>query len=254
MPAIVQRDEPVILQFLSYLRLPFSLVGTMAVFVLGTSLFSICSLLKNRQLDNAIIFGWARLLCWVNGIQMQIEGEENLPFAGCILLFNHSSYFDIPIMYRSIRKHFRFGAKAELFKTPFLGMALKTMGALPIHRGKRTEVLKLYNASVSRVHKGESFALAPEGTRQSQAAIGEFKIGPFIFALQAGAPLVPVVIKGALEIMPKGTAIFNRGRWQRRVVLRILSPFSTSDVNPDDIEGLRLRVREAMVTAYEKMA
>lgn len=249
-----QKAESDFLKIAGQLRTPLSSIASLIIMILGTSSFTLFSFFRIRTLDNWIIYTWARLLCAVNGVNVRVDGLEHLPAGGCILLFNHGSQFDIPIMYRAIRKHFRFGAKAELLKVPLLGMTLKSMGALPIHRGRRSDVLKLYAESVHRIHNGESFALAPEGTRQERPEIGEFKTGPFIFAIQAEAPLVPVVIKGALEVLPKGTVFINAGRWSREVAVKILPPVETKGLSPDDVDSLRQKVRVLMIEALEKIS
>lgn len=193
---------------------------------------------------------WGRWSCFFFGIKVECRGLENIPKEGCLFLFNHASLYDIPIMYGWLKKDFRFGAKAELFKVPFFGGALRATGMLPIHRAKRGEVLKLYQESVERIDRGESFALAPEGTRQLQAAIGEFKRGPFIFAVQAQAPLVPVVLSGTLEIIDKDGWLINRGRWNRKVCLEVLPPVSTKGCDQEQITQLQEVVREAMIKAH----
>ena len=159
-----QKNEFIILKILSYLRAPIATVLNLLLTIIGTTLFTICSFIKNSKIDNWIIFQWANSICKVSGVDIKKVGFEKIPESeGCLFVFNHSSFFDILVMYGSIRKPFRFGAKSELFSVPFLGMTLKAMGALPIHRGKRSEVLKLYEKSVHRIERGESFALAPEG-------------------------------------------------------------------------------------------
>src|SRR5690606_10302576 len=118
------------------------------------------------------------------GVRLTVEGLENLPAEGCIMVFNHSSHFDIFALAAGITKSSRFGAKIELFKIPVFNWAMRTVEVLPIRRRQRDQVLKLYEDSVPRVHSGESFYLAGEGSRQPTDQVGEkFKSGPFIFAI-----------------------------------------------------------------------
>lgn len=251
--AIEQASENIVLRLASYVRSPFLIVIGLLFTMASCLNLTVATFLQNRALDNWIIRTWARVTCWVMGIKIELEGEENIPEGGCLFLFNHSSHFDIPIMHASIVKHHRFGAKAELYKIPIFGTTLKRMGVLPIHRGDRERVYKLYQESIPRIEAGESFALAPEGTRQEQPAIGRFKKGPFLFAVSAKAPVVPVVIKGALELLPKGHLFPNQGRWRRRVKVRILPPHPTASLEMGDELKLQSEVHEAMVKAYEEI-
>src|SRR5262249_3071730 len=150
--------------------------------------------------DFVCIQMWAKPLLWVSGVKLEIRGRENVAQGGkgFLILFNHSSNYDIPVLF-CFPRSFRFGAKVELFKIPFFGRAMKMCGVLPIDRGNREKVMQVYENAISRVEKGECFALAPEGTRQNQPRIGSFKRGPFEFALNAKMDVVPVVIAGTYE-------------------------------------------------------
>ena len=252
MALLKQKPESTFWTWASYVRAPFVVPIAFATLSFFSCAFSLFSFLRLPAIDNFIIYNWGRVTCWLSGIRVIFQGEENLPKGGCLLTFSHSSYFDIPIMYGVIRKSFRYGAKSELFQTPFLGMVLKSMGALPIHRGKKAEVLKLYEKSVQRIEKGESFALAPEGRRQKEAGIGEFKTGPFIFAVQAKALVVPIVIKGSLEILPRSGFVEANSRWSREVIVSVLPAIDPMSAD-GDIDLLRDKTRESMRLSYESL-
>lgn len=237
-------------QKIARIRAPFTFLLTSIFMIFCTTLFTICSFLRIKELDDWIIYSWASISCRINGIRIRVEGKENLPKRGGLLLFNHSSLCDIPVMYTAITKSYRFGAKAELFKVPFLGMTLKSMGALPIHRGRREDVLKLYEKSVPRIDAGESFALAPEGTRQDKAEIGRFKSGPFIFAVKARCPISLVVLKGVNEVLPKKSLFANQDRLAREVTVKILPQVNAADYSVEQIDELKDYCREKMLAAF----
>lgn len=215
------------------------------------SIFSlICSWIFNsRELQDKIIKTWAQGSCWMFGVSINTLGFENIPAGGCLFLFNHTSFFDILAMCASLPS-FRFGAKKELFQIPFFGPAMARAGVLPIDRGDRQEVSKVYEKNRSRISQGERFALAPEGTRQQQEILAPFKMGPFIFALSAKAPIVPVIIKNASVVMPKKSWLPNWDAWHRTIDLQVLPAISTETETFEQRHELQNKVYNTMKTHF----
>ncbi|MBX2986352.1 MAG: 1-acyl-sn-glycerol-3-phosphate acyltransferase [Bdellovibrionaceae bacterium] len=212
--------------------------------------FSVFCILQNllfnrRDWDDAVVRAWGRVSCAMFGVKVKVEGRENLPAGGCIFLFNHSSFFDIFTM-AAVFPGLRYGAKIELFRIPVFGFAMRRVGILPIDRGRREKTFGVYREAHDRLEKGERFALAPEGTRQDEERLGPFKAGPFVFAINTGAPVVPLVIKNASRIMPKHSLFPNWGVWSREVRLIILPPVSATDYVLKDRPQLQERVRRDM--------
>lgn len=236
--------------FLKWLSYPRSLLASLLlpVHTVFCSLLMIVAtlLLHNRRLEDEIVYFWTRIICWMFGVKVVVQGTENIPAGGFIYVFNHSSFFDIFAMAAYLGS-FRFGAKIELFKIPVFGWAMRRAGILPIARDRREEVFKVYKEAERRIKAGERFALSPEGTRQStDQVLAPFKAGPFVFAINAHAPLVPVVVKGAADVMPKGHFIPNWGRWTSTITLHVLpavdsAPFTTED-RPKFQEAVRRRM------------
>lgn len=219
---------------------PFFLVFISALAALSNFVFN------SRKIDNKFVEIWGNLSCAMFGVKVNVTGLENVPRnVGAIFLFNHTSFFDIFSMTAAL-PHLRFGAKIELFNIPMFGLAMRRFGGLPIAREKRHEVIKVYDQAVSRLHAGEQFALAPEGTRQSDEKLGAFKAGPFIFAIKAQVPLVPVVIKNAQSVLPKGKFLPNLNVWRSEIELHILPPIQTVGFSLDQRELLQKQVREKM--------
>src|ERR1019366_3026583 len=99
----------------------------------------------------------------------------------------------------------------------------------------------------------ESFALAPEGTRQDGAELGRFKRGPFEFAINAKSEIVPVVLAGALKVFPKHSIWVNLGRWRRRVIMQIIPPVAASEYTMETVDDLQERVRAEMAAVYARL-
>ncbi|RYZ73863.1 MAG: 1-acyl-sn-glycerol-3-phosphate acyltransferase [Proteobacteria bacterium] len=209
---------------------------------------------NKQKLATKIITFWAKLVFKVFGIEVVTSGEENLPAqSGGIIVFNHQSHFDITALCASTEKQIRFGAKIELFKIPIFGPAMRSVGTLPIARENRSEVMRIYEDAAKRFREGTLFILAPEGTRQPEPKIGRFKKGPFIFATNAKVPIIPAVIRGAYEVLPRKTMLINVGKWKRQIHVQYLPPIETSGYSSRDIEPLVQKTREQMVAAYEAL-
>jgi 1-acyl-sn-glycerol-3-phosphate acyltransferase len=227
----------------------------LAFVVLWTVLYSvpvmISGLLKKHDLATALIHNWSQAILGVFGIGIRVRGEENIPGSGGgILVFNHQSHFDIPAIVASTRKRIRFGAKIELFSVPFFGIAMRAVGTLPITRDNRKEVFRIYKDAEERFRQGFLFVLAPEGTRQREPEIGRFKKGPFIFALNAQVPLIPVVIRGAHKVLKKNSLYVNIGTWHSVIDVQFLPPISTVGLKLEDVDLLMEKTRGLMLDAY----
>lgn len=202
-----------------------------------------------RDIDSAVIRTWGKLSCSMFGVKIQYHGLENIPSQGCVFVFNHTSFFDIFAM-ASALPGLRFGAKIELFKIPVFGAAMKRIGILPIDRRNREGVFQVYRQAQSRMEQGESFALAPEGTRQDEEKLGAFKSGPFVFAINTGAPVVPVVIRNASKILPKHSLFPNMGTWTRQIDLYILPPVPSKGFTLKERPVLQEKVRDEMLPYF----
>lgn len=236
-----------ILRLLSYPRgvimalvYPFFLFGISALCVLANLIFN------SRRIDDGFIYVWSRISCWMFGVTVCVEGLENIPAKGGVLLFNHTSFFDIFAMGGWI-PHLRFGAKIELFNVPFFGLAMRRIGILPIARNNREKAFKVYKRAEESLQNGALIALAPEGTRQISEKLGSFKAGPFVFAINAQAPVVPVVIRNASKILPKGSPFPNLGTWSRPILVKVLPAISTANLHVDDRPQLQGEVHRLML-------
>lgn len=231
---------------LATLLFPFVVLVLAPVIVIGNLIVG------NSKLDDFVVELWAKVTCYLSGVKVVVEGRENIPQSGCLFLFNHSSFFDIFAMAAEI-KGLRFGAKAELFKIPIFGRAMKMIRTLPIARDNREEVIKIYEEAKQRFAHGEQFALSPEGGRfYDPDHLFPFKAGPFIFAMSAGAPLVPVVVTGAYEALPKGSFLFNTFRWQLTITLKILEPIATAGYSVEQRRELQRLVYDRMDAVWSR--
>ena len=244
-------DFPIFLKWLSYPRAILAavfgllLTGSFAIFTVV-----VFSFYAHRRLADGIVRTWAKILLWVFQIRPQVAGLENLPQEGAIYIFNHSSHLDIPVIVAAIPRSLRFGAKAELFKIPFFGAAMKKMGMLVIERRDREKVLEIYRQNIAKVKEGYCVTLAPEGTRQDGVDLGPFKSGPFYFAIAGGLKIVPIVLRGLPTVLPKHGLLPQWGRWHTKVYLKVLAPHDAVGLTESDRPHFQDRIRESMREAF----
>ena len=195
------------------------------------------------KIQDKLSRSWARnSLKWF-GIKVKVHGEEYAPALGsCLYLFNHKSFLDIPIILASLKYRSRFGAKKELFRIPILGNVLRSSGCLPIDRDNRQKSIQAYQKGEKALAKGMRFILAPEGGRKKIFPLGPFKSGPFIFAISNSLPIIPIVFKGAHELLPKGSVFPNKNKITCLVEVHILKPISTKELSIEDRYELKKRV------------
>jgi 1-acyl-sn-glycerol-3-phosphate acyltransferase len=131
---------------------------------------------------------------------------------GYVYLFNHQSHLDIPVLYASLPSPtIRFVAKAELFKIPIWGPALRRAEMIEVDRGDHKQAVTALAKAAALVADGVSVAIAPEGSRSRDGRMGPLKRGGFHLALDTDAPIVPVAIRGTIEILPPGARGMRAG-------------------------------------------
>jgi 1-acyl-sn-glycerol-3-phosphate acyltransferase len=174
------------------------------------------------------------------GIRTRVAGREHVP-AGQAVVFcsNHQSNIDPPILFSALHPRLHVLFKAELRKLPLLGKALQIGGFVPIERTSRKPAMAAIDRAAESLRQGNSFLTFPEGTRSRTGALLPFKRGPFLMAIKAQVPIVPVAIQGARASMRKGSRILR----PVTVSVRIGEPVETRGMTPADREKLADLVR-----------
>ncbi len=226
-------------------------VGAIAT-LLAASAVIICIFIRWLKGMDASVYLWARFINWLGRVEVVSSGQEHVPAEPCMFVFNHMSLLDIPVVLVSVRKRMLFGAKKELFYIPIFGWAISMAGFLKIHRGNRQSAVETLKKAKKRMEaRGESFILAAEGTRQMKNEIGLFKSGPFITAIQAQVPIVPIVIKGVHTVLPQKSVIFRLEK-KHICTVQVLEPISTKGLVTEDRHRLKEDTREKMLKAFQK--
>ena len=234
---------------ISVLRTILTLFTTVVVTtILGTTVI-IAGLLgvedKPGGVYDKIPRWWSASVLWAAGIRMRVHGWENLRSGEPhIFASNHVSWFDVPALARVLPRY-KFVAKAELFKVPIFGGGMRAVGMIEIQRDNRKAAFGAYEIAAQRIRSGSSVVVFPEGTRGHEYPLRPFKKGPFVLAIAAGVPIVPIIVHGTIEIMKKGSLWAHPGT----IDIHLLEPVETAGVDYDHREALMLKVRERMAEA-----
>lgn len=163
---------------------------------------------------------FARRTLEVLDVQLSVERHADLDVGrGYVFMFNHQSHLDIPVLYATLpAQTIRFVAKTELFKIPLWGPALRQAEFIEVDRGDRAQARAAIARAVQLMHEGVSIAIAPEGSRSRDGRIQPLKKGGFHLAIETGAPIVPVAIRGTIDILPRGARAMRSGVPVRVVV------------------------------------
>ena len=166
---------------------------------------------------------WARAILRAAGVKVVVHGRERLYLEhGAVFVANHVSWFDIFSLAAEV-PWCSFVAKAELRRIPLFGFAADCAGIVFVERENRKQAFASYEKAAKEVRRGRAIIVCPEGTRGHDYHLRPFKKGPFVLAIASQTPVVPTVVHGTIEIMPKGSFWIRSGQ----VDLHFLEPIST---------------------------
>ena len=180
-----------------------------------------------------------------------VDGREKIDHnQAYIIIPNHQSLLDI-VFFNMLRHRLRWVSKKEIFRVPLVGWEMRMVKYIELIRGNKASVIRMMEECVASLQEGISVVIFPEGTRSLTGAIGKFKTGAFQLAVKTDKPLLPVLIDGTGEIMPKKGGIIFRNR--RVIRIRVLDPIFPGQFGTGDPEQLATRVQAQMVTAMDQL-
>jgi 1-acyl-sn-glycerol-3-phosphate acyltransferase len=148
----------------------------------------------------------------LSGVTVGVATRTPIPSGPAIYVSNHASALDIWILFCAIPRNLRFIAKQELFRIPVFGWYLSLARFVPVDRRNHVKAVAALARAAEIIRGGISLVAFPEGTRSDDARVHPFKKGPFVVAMEAGVPVVPVAIVGASAITPKRRIEVHPGR------------------------------------------
>ncbi|CUS12012.1 unnamed protein product [Tuber aestivum] len=186
------------------------------------------------------------LACPVIGLEFKVENESALDTRPAVFVSNHQSELDIVFLGRVFPKHCSVTAKRSLKYIPFLGWFMALSGTVFIDRTNRKSAIAAFDSAIQEI-KGnrQSVWIFPEGTRSyfSKPELLPFKKGAFHLAIQAGVPIVPVVVANYSHILHLRERTFEPGV----INVKVLDPIDTKGLTTGDVDALVLSTRENML-------
>jgi 1-acyl-sn-glycerol-3-phosphate acyltransferase len=193
---------------------------------------------------------WAQGLLSAAGVDVVLHGEERMSTGEArVFVCNHVSWFDVLALAASLPRY-SFVAKAELFRIPLFGRGALAVGTIPIERDNRKQAFESYKVAAEQIRAGASVVVYPEGTRGKSYALRPFKKGPFVLAVAAGVPVVPTIIHGSIEVLPRNSLRLHAGR---TIHVHFLEPVNASGLRYDDRDRLMREVYGRMATGLRTL-
>ncbi len=191
---------------------------------------------KNRVIVHRLLVNQSFILTRIMPVWgIKTKGREKaIRGTTYVLISNHQSILDI-LFINSLRYNYKWISKIENVKVPFLGWYLKMAGYITVDRGNEESKVEMLENSLASLKSGTSIMLFPEGTRSADSEIGFYKRGAFQLAIQAGVPILPIVIDGTGGILPKHGLIFGSGHHIKVRVFDPVFPESFGTTNPDEL-------------------
>jgi 1-acyl-sn-glycerol-3-phosphate acyltransferase len=181
------------------------------------------------------VYPWAswggRMWLRLSGMKIVVRGLEHLEETQTyVFISNHRSYLDTATLFCYVGRRIGLLGKKELLKVPILGYGMTYVNVMAIDRSNRERAIETVKAATARIHSGVSFGVFAEGTRARPGEFLPFKKGAFYMAIDAGVPIVPVVIKNTDMLMGKGTGTAQPGT----IEIVFLKPIPTTGLSTDE--------------------
>jgi putative phosphoserine phosphatase/1-acylglycerol-3-phosphate O-acyltransferase len=192
-----------------------------------------------RRAINRTIEAWGDLGTRACGVRLEVTGALHLEQRPAVVVFNHQSSVDPFVLCAILRRDFVGVAKQEIRRNPLLGPAFAFADAVFVDRSDRAQAVRALAPAVDALRRGLAIAIAPEGTRSRRGELGPFKKGAFRIALAARAPILPIVIHNARDVLPRDAWIMMPAV----VRVDVLPPLSTTEWTLETLDAHVAQVR-----------
>ncbi len=175
---------------------------------------SLLGRIKREKVDR-YIKAWASKVLRYSDVSCKVVGLDKLDFKpgkAYILMSNHTSLFDIPVIINSFPKTLRMISKKELLRVPIWGPSLEKSEFIFIDRKNKEQAIKDLERAKDKLNDGVFIWMAPEGTRTRTGKMKDkLKKGGFILALQTNAEIIPIGLRGVFNVLPPDTLTMTKG-------------------------------------------
>ena len=199
---------------------------------------------RKRKFTHAQCFWWTDAVTALNPYwDVKVEGLANIDHKKTyVAVSNHQSMADIILMYKT-KMQFKWVAKESLFKVPVLGWNMRLAKHIRLRRGEFSSIKKVYREAAGWLRRGVSVVFFPEGTRSNDLSLGEFQNGAFKLAIKEKVPILPILIQGTRDAIPKGSWRFTT---KVSCLIKVLPPIDTTVYLSADYSRLRDLTREQL--------
>jgi 1-acyl-sn-glycerol-3-phosphate acyltransferase len=190
---------------------------------------------------------WAKKILKQAKVTFEVEGLENAPRGeSFVVMSNHQSLYDIPILFQVLKRRVRMVAKRELFRIPGWSHAMRVAGFVEIDRNDREQAIESLRRAEAALNSGTNIWIAPEGTRSDSGRLSPFKKGGFHMALDAHVRILPITIVGTRDaLLARGFRVRNGAQ----VRVTVHPPVDPAKYGHERREELIAEVRRAIQSA-----
>ncbi|HEY2386422.1 MAG TPA: lysophospholipid acyltransferase family protein [Candidatus Binatia bacterium] len=239
------------MKLIASLSLWLVILVTSPIFFLGALVLWAVTAPFDRRLRALHIYtsAWAALYSYVFPywtVEVRDRGHIRRG-ATYVLVANHQSLLDILVLFR-LYKHYKWVSKIEIFRVPFVGWNMTLNRYIAIRRGDKSDAPRMMEACGAALDGGSSLMIFPEGTRSPTGNIRDFRHGAFTLAWRHHVPVLPIIVDGTLDALPKyGLTLRERAD----IVIQVLTPIEPEGFADADL--LREHVRDVMVAALARL-
>jgi 1-acyl-sn-glycerol-3-phosphate acyltransferase len=226
------------LVFWAFLTLSSILLFPVAVLVWAVTLpFD-----RRKVVQHQFTCFWASLYSWFNPAwPVRVEGREKVRLgATYVMVANHQSLLDILVLFR-LFVHFKWVSKIENFRIPCVGWNMRLNQYIELRRGDKQSIGEMMSAASRTLDSGSSVMMFPEGTRSADGRLKDFKHGAFTLAQGGGVPILPIVVEGTANALPKRGFVLQ-GR--HPITIRVLDEIPHEIIRDRPVEDVTREVRE----------
>jgi putative phosphoserine phosphatase / 1-acylglycerol-3-phosphate O-acyltransferase len=182
---------------------------------------------------NLAMSTWGELGTALAGVDLQVRGESYLwSHRPAVFIFNHQSAVETLLLCKLLRRDFIGIAKQELRRNPVFGAMGAVGGTIFVDRFNHDHAVHALEPAIDALRSGLSIVIAPEGTRSPTPRLGKFKKGAFHLAMAAKAPIVPIVFRNTLDVLPKHGVVLRPAT----VEVVVHKPISTASWKRKDLD------------------
>lgn len=206
---------------------------------------------RDSPMIGKLIDSWSKWFLRIPPVRYVVHGLSHAePGQQYVVVTNHLSNFDIPLVLQTVPGKVRFLAKKELYKIPLFGPAMVKIGVVIIDRRAGMSVHDaIFTASAESIRQGNWLLVFAEGTRSRDGEMARFKKGAFRIAVDNQLPLLPVVIEGTYDVNPPESMLIFPGKAQ----VSIMEPVDTAGLVRTDIAALADKVQGMMLEEYDRL-